>query len=118
MVVSGACCAAAGFMFQAPAPALYLFAIVWGVSVVADSAQLSALVAQYSPRDHVGTALTIQTCAGFLLTMASIRLLPIAAQAIGWRWVFIALVPGPVFGVLALRGLADAPAPRPPTRPS
>ena len=86
--------------------------------VVAESAQLSALVAQYSPRDHVGTALTIQTSAGFLLTMASIRLLPIAAQVIGWQWVFICLVPGPVFGVIALRGLVDAPAPRPQTPPS
>ncbi|MCU1382886.1 MAG: hypothetical protein JWL71_1583, partial [Acidobacteria bacterium] len=106
MIVSGVCCAIAGLVFHAPPPLLYLFAIVWGVAVVADSAQLSALVAQYSPRDHVGTALTIQTSAGFLLTMASIRLLPIAAQAIGWQWVFICLVPGPVFGVLALRGLS------------
>lgn len=106
MIVSGVCCAAAGFMFHAPAPVLYVFAMIWGVAVVADSAQLSALVAQYSPRDHVGTALTVQTCAGFLLTMVSIRLLPIAAQAIGWQWVFICLVPGPVFGVLALRGLS------------
>ena len=65
----------------------------------------NALVAQYSPRDHVGTALTIQTCAGFLLTMASIRLLPIAAGTIGWQWIFLCLVPGPIFGVLALRGL-------------
>ena len=105
MVASGACCAIAGFLFEAPPPLLYVFAIVWGVAVVADSAQLSALVAQYSPRDHVGTALTIQTCAGFLLTMASIRLLPIAARAIGWQWVFLCLVPGPIFGVLALRGL-------------
>ena len=104
-VCSCACCAAAGFLFHAPAPVLFLFAIVWGVAVVADSAQLSALVAQFSPRDHVGTALTIQTCAGFLLTMASIRLLPIAAQVVGWQWVFICLVPGPVFGVIALRGL-------------
>ena len=106
MMVSGACCAASGFLFHAPAPVLYLFAMVWGVAVVADSAQLSALVAQYSPRDHVGTALTIQTSAGFLLTMASIRLLPIAAQAVGWQWVFVCLVPGPVFGVIALRGLS------------
>jgi MFS family permease len=105
MIVSGLCCASAGFLFHAPAPLLYLFAMIWGVAVVADSAQLSALVAQFSPRDHVGTALTIQTSAGFLLTMASIRLLPIAAQAIGWQWVFLCLVPGPVFGVLALRGL-------------
>ena len=115
MIVSGLCCAAAGFMFNAPAPLLYLFAIVWGVSVVADSAQLSALVAQYSPRDHIGTALTVQTCVGFLLTMASIRLLPVAAQIVGWQWVFICLVPGPVFGVLALRGLVDAQPPPPPT---
>ena len=105
MIVSGACCATAGFLFHAPPPLLYLFAVIWGVAVVADSAQLSALVAQFSPRDHVGTALTMQTCAGFLLTMASIRLLPIAAQTIGWQWVFICLVPGPVLGVIALRGL-------------
>jgi MFS family permease len=92
-------------MFEAPVPLLFLFAIVWGVAVVADSAQLSALVAQFSPRDHVGTALTIQTCTGFLLTMASIRLLPIVAQAVGWRWVFVCLVPGPWLGALALRRL-------------
>src|SRR5206468_4553953 len=106
MVVSGICCAIAGFVFHAPPPVLYLFAIVWGVAVVADSAQLSALVAQYSPRDHVGTALTVQTCVGFLLTMMSIRLLPVAAQAIGWQWVFICLVPGPFLGAFALRGLS------------
>jgi MFS family permease len=107
MIVSGSCCALAGFLFEAPPPLVFLFAIVWGVAVVADSAQLSALVAEFSPRDHVGTALTLQTCTGFLLTMASIRLLPVAAQAIGWRWVFLCLVPGPLFGVLALRGLTD-----------
>src|SRR5207244_598588 len=107
MLVSGTCCAIAGFLYHAPAPVLWLFAVVWGVAVVADSAQLSALVAQYSPRDHVGTALTVQTCAGFLLTMMSIRLLPIAAQMVGWQWVFICLVLGPVFGVLALRELPE-----------
>ena len=95
MLVSGACCAAAGFVFHAPPVLLFALAIVWGIAVVADSAQLSALVAQYSPREHVGTALTMQTCAGFLLTMASIRLLPIAAQTLGWRWVFLCLAPGP-----------------------
>jgi MFS family permease len=105
MMVSGACCAIAGFAFHAPAPLLVIFAVVWGVAVVADSAQLSALVAEHSPRDHVGTALTMQTCAGFLLTMVSIRLLPVAAQAIGWQWVFLCLVPGPWLGARALRGL-------------
>jgi hypothetical protein len=62
-------------------------------------------VAQYSSRDHVGTALTMQTCMGFLLTMVSIRLLPVVAQSIGWQWVFISLVPGPLLGAWALRGL-------------
>jgi MFS family permease len=107
MLVSGACCAAAGFVFRAPPALLVVFAMVWGVAVIADSAQLSALVAQYSPREHLGTALTMQTCAGFLLTMASIRLLPVAAQAIGWQWVFLCLVPGPFLGAWALRGLNE-----------
>jgi len=105
MMVSGTCCAAAGFIYRAPTAVLVLFAIVWGVAVIADSGQLSALVAQYSPRDHVGTALTVQTCAGFLLTMISIRLLPVIALAFGWQWVFLCLAPGPFLGVLALRGL-------------
>jgi MFS family permease len=110
MVVSAACCALAGFTYRAPLAILLLFVIVWGVAVVADSAQLSALIAEYSPRDHVGTALTMQTCAGFLLTMVSIRLVPIVATAIGWQWVFLILLPGPVSGALALRGLLPAPA--------
>jgi MFS family permease len=105
MIVSGTCAAIAGFVFHAPAPVLFVFAAVWGGAAVADSAQLSALVAQYSPRDHVGTALTIQTCVGFLLTMVSIRLLPLAAQGIGWQWVFAILAPGPFLGAWALRSL-------------
>jgi len=92
MIVSGICCAVSGLMFGAPPPLLFGFAIVWGVAVVADSAQLSALVAQYSPRDHVGTALTVQTCAGFLLTMASIRLL--AGRGAGDRMAMGVSVPG------------------------
>jgi MFS family permease len=109
MIVSAACSATAGFIFKAPLPVLFVFAIVWGVSVVADSAQLSALVAEYSPRDHVGTALTIQTCVGFLLTMVSIRLLPVVGAQIGWQWVFLVLAPGPISGALALRGLLSEP---------
>jgi MFS family permease len=107
MLASGTCCAIAGAVFRAPFVVVVLFAVVWGVAMAADSAQLSALVAQYSPSDHVGTALTIQTCVGFLLTMASIRLLPIVAQAIGWQWAFLVLVPGPLLGALALRGLPN-----------
>jgi MFS family permease len=109
LISSAICCAIAGFVFQAPMPVLVLFAVIWGVAVVADSAQLSALVAEHSPRDHVGTALTVQLCGGFLLTMASIRLVPVVAQAIGWQWVFLCLVPGPLAGALAVRALIREP---------
>ena len=87
---------------------LLVLAVCWGFSVVADSAQFSALVAEYSPRTHVGTALTLQICLGFLLTMISMRLLPIVASATGWQWAFLALVPGPVLGAVAMRRLAAA----------
>lgn len=105
MLVSAACSALSVLVFGASPFWLYTLAVVWGVSVVADSAQFSALVAEFSPREYVGTALTIQTCAGFLLTMISIRLAPLIGGAIGWRWGFLLLVPGPLLGTLAVRGL-------------
>jgi len=105
MVGSAACAAASAAIYGAPLPILLAFAVVWGFSVVADSAQFSALVSEFSPRTYVGTALTLQTCAGFLLTMASLRLLPALAEAAGWRWTFLALVPGPLLGALAMRRL-------------
>jgi MFS family permease len=107
MIVSSLCCALAGFVFFAPAPVLTLFAIVWGVAVIADSGQLSALVAEFSPRHHVGTALTVQTCLGFLLTMVSIRLVPLIGRTVGWQWSFLLLMPGPALGAFALRTLDD-----------
>jgi MFS family permease len=106
MVVSGGCALAAGFAFGRPLPVLMALAICWGFSVVADSAQFSALVAEHSPRTHVGTALTLQICLGFLLTMISMRLLPIVASATGWQWAFLVLVPGPVLGAVAMARLA------------
>lgn len=107
MAVSASCCVLAGFVFGAPLPALLLLGIVWGFSIVADSAQFSALVAEFSPRTQVGTALTLQTCVGFLLTMVSMRLLPGVAAEVGWRWAFLALVPGPILGAIAMRRLAS-----------
>jgi MFS family permease len=106
MVASAVCAALASVVFTAPLPWLVVLVLIWGVSVVADSAQFSALISVYSPRDHVGTALTVQTCAGFLLTMVSIRLLPIVAVSIGWQWTFVVLVPGPVVGAIAMFRLA------------
>ena len=109
MVVSAGCSALAGSVFGGPLVLLFALAIVWGFSVVADSAQFSALVSEFSPRTHVGTALTLQTCAGFLLTMVSLRLLPAVAGRVGWQWAFLVLVPGPIVGSLVMRRLTVKP---------
>jgi MFS family permease len=114
LVGSGTCAAAAGLVFGHHPALLYALLAFWGLVVVADSAQFSALIADYSPRDHVGTALAIETSCGFLLTMASIRLMPALAAWAGWRWVFLALVPGPVFGAWAMRALARITVATPP----
>jgi MFS family permease len=106
LVASGACAAASGLVFGQPIAWLLALAVIWGFSVVADSAQFSAVVSEESPRTLVGTALTLQTCAGFLLTMVSMRLMPFAAARLGWRWTFLLLVPGPLLGALAMTALA------------
>jgi hypothetical protein len=86
-------------------------AAVWGVTVIADSAQFSTAITELSPPAYVGTALTAQTCIGFALTMASIWLIPPLVARVGWRWAFAMLAIGPALGVIAmarLRGSRDA----------
>jgi len=78
---------------------------VWGFFVVADSAQFSAMVTEVAPRHAVGTALTLQTSLGFLLTMASIQLIPLLVASVGWRWSFPVLALGPAAGIAAIRRL-------------
>ena len=93
MMASGTCAFLAGAVFGAPPAVLFLFATVWGVTVVADSAQFSTLVTHYSPPAHLGTALTMLTCLGFMLSMLTIRLVPAAAEWLGWQWGFLVLAP-------------------------
>jgi MFS family permease len=81
-----------------------------GLLHVADSAQFSALVTERAARRLVGTALTLQICAGFLLTMVSIRLVPAIAAMVGWRWAFFVLVPGPALGAWIMARLLDRPS--------
>jgi MFS family permease len=112
MAVSGACAAVIGLTFGA-APALTLaVAGVWGIAVVADSAQFSTAVTELSPPAYVGTALTTQTCVGFAITLASIWLIPLAVRVVGWRWAFAALAVGPALGVIAMARLRALPEAR------
>jgi len=115
MALSGACAAVIGL--TSPWPALVVaVAVVWGFAVVADSAQFSALVTELAPPHAVGTALTLQTSLGFLLTMASIQLVPRLVELVGWRWSFVALAVGPALGIAAMRLLLLRRAAEPPGR--
>lgn len=107
--VSGTCALLSCLVFGAHPALLYLFVAVWGTAVVADSAQFSALVADGSPAQYLGTALTVETCSGYLLTMLTIRVIPSLAAIVGWQWVFLALVPGPLFGWWAMARLQAKP---------
>jgi MFS family permease len=106
LVMSGSCALASGLVFGHHPALLYALLACWGLVVVADSAQFSALIADYSPRSQVGTALAVETCCGYLLTMASIRLMPVVAAWVTWRWAFLALIPGPLIGAIAMRRLS------------
>ncbi|WP_430505065.1 MFS transporter [Haloparvum sp. PAK95] len=102
MVVSGLSCLAAGVVFGSSLAVLVPFLLVWGFAVVADSAQFSAAVAELSEESYVGTALTLQTAIGFLLTTISIQLIPLVADVVGWRWAFVPLAIGPLVGTISM----------------
>jgi MFS family permease len=110
LVLSGSCALAAGLLFGRPA-ALTALCLLWGFAVVADSAQFSAAVSELTDARYVGTALTVQTSLGFLLTLATIRLVPWLRGMGGWELALPVLALGPVFGVwsmLRLRALPEA----------
>ena len=106
MAASGICCVVAGFAFDGPFVVVALLTWVWGFFVVADSAQFSAMVTEVAPPDSVGTALMLQTSAGFLLTMVTIQAVPPMVEAVEWRWAFAFLALGPVLGIMSIARLA------------
>lgn len=109
MAVSGACCLIIGLFFGGPPILVGGIALVWGLVIVADSAQFSAALTELAEPEYVGTALTLQTCLGFLLTMGSIRLMPLARSLVGWQWAFALLAPGPALGIVAMYRLRRSP---------
>jgi len=102
MAVSGVCCLGAGFLLGAAPVLIWVVALIWGFAVVADSAQFSTSVTELGDPAYRGTLLTAQVAMGFLLTLASIRLLPVLVGWVGWRYAFAALAPGPAVGILAM----------------
>ena len=109
LLISGACSLIVGGAFGSPV-VLTILCLIWGFTVIADSAQFSAAVSELTDQRYVGTALTLQTCLGFLLTLVSIRLIPELVARFGWRWVFVSLVPGPALGIWSMARLRSLPA--------
>ena len=105
MTVSGACCVIVGFFFEQSPWLLVPLLLTWGFFVVADSAQFSAMVTEVAPQNAVGTALTLQTSLGFLLTMLTIQGVPWFIEIVGWRWSFAFLSLGPLVGIQCIRKL-------------
>jgi MFS family permease len=109
MVVSGTCALAAGLLYAASPLFLAVVCLIWGLTIVADSAQFSSSIAELSPPAYVGSLLTIQTSAGFLLTIVTIQIVPVIAARMGWRVAFGLLAIGPYLGALAMWRLRQRP---------
>jgi MFS family permease len=107
LLMSGGCCLASALVFGAAPWLLVIVLLAWGFSVIADSAQFSTALSEVADGRYVGTALTIQMAIGFMVTVGSIRTMPLIVDAIGWRWALSTLVLGPAVALLALRGLTS-----------
>lgn len=110
MAISGACALTVGWLFGGPPLLILIVAMVWGVSIIADSAQFSACVVELSPPGSVGTMLTIQICMGFALTLVTIQSMGFVVNHLGWGIGFSMLALGPLFGCLAMWLLRRDPA--------
>ncbi len=110
LVVSGTCALVIGPLANvAPVWLVLVLALVWGASVVADSAQFSTMVTELADPAYVGTALTLQLAVGFTLTVATLWLVPVLRDLGGWTAAFVLLVPGPVIGIVAMLRLKSLP---------
>jgi len=109
MVVSGSACLLAGVVYGSSLTVVAPFVLAWGFFIVADSAQFSAAISELADDSYVGSALTLQTAIGFLITIGSIQLIPVVQRAVGWRWAFVPLAVGPLIGTLSMLRLRSLP---------
>ncbi len=109
LVVSGMCALSIGLLYGGSPLWLVVICLVWGFAVVADSAQYSAAVSELCRAQYTGTALTLQTSMGFLLTLVTLRLIPSLQGWFGWRWAFSFLALGPLVGIWAMFTLRRLP---------
>jgi MFS family permease len=108
LALSGVSSLVIGLLFDKPIIAL-LIAVFWGMTVIPDSPQYSSMIAELVEPAYVGTALTLQTAVGFLLTILSIKILPIFVRVVGWSYGFTILALGPVIGIISMVRLRELP---------
>jgi MFS family permease len=109
MAISGVCAALIGFSYGSSPWLVLTIGLLWGVAIVADSAQFSTMTTELADAAFVGTSLTVQMAVGFSLTVATIWLIPMVHESVGWRWTFAVLAPGPALGILAMLALRRRP---------
>lgn len=109
LAISGGCALLVGSLFGSSPVLLASLCIIWGFAVVADSAQFSAAISELCQPGYTGTALTVQTSLGFLLTLVTIGLIPTLQERFGWSWAFAFLALGPVIGIWAMLALRHSP---------
>lgn len=112
MTLSGSCALLSAWAWSAPALVMIVLLLIYGITVIADSAQFSAAAAELAPPDKAGSILTLQTAMGFALTLVTVQLLPVWAEHIGWRFAFWPLALGPIVGVWAMLSLRRRPESR------
>ena len=103
--LSAAAALATAITFGGPTIVTFTLVVIWGIAIIPDSAQFSALVADHSPPESAGSIMTLQTAFGFLLTFFTVQAVPGLVQLIGWQWLIASLALGPMVGIWAMRQL-------------
>lgn len=105
LAISGASALLFALFFGGPLWLMIVVSLIWGMSIIPDSAQFSALVADFTPAEKAGSLMTFQTALGFALTTITVQLAPLVAAAIGWPLLMALLALGPAFGIASMWGL-------------
>ncbi len=85
----------------------FIAVVIWGIAIIPDSPQFSALVADGSPPEIAGSLMTFQTAIGFALTIFTVQITPYVAAWTSWPTVIMIMAIGPVFGVYFMRKLKN-----------
>lgn len=102
LMISGACILLFPLFIQLPLLFFLPYMMIWGWTVVGDSAQFSALAATNAPNEMIGSGLTIMNSIGFFITIISIYALSFIINYIDIEYAILVLLMGPLFGLYSI----------------